>query len=193
MIKKEITVADVFTYMGMNSKQLYEIIDKYYKDKPDDYRVRIADYKNDTSKFFTVLELKLAASDLHDRFYSPKIVDEESFNSFIATIDLKGFNNDSKRKCPDILPTFEAFKENEICLQYSPNHIFHDPKDNTLTQTRSLTRKYESYESIDWSEYRIIYDYYQYKDDVGYFVKGITKIDLENSKTINLYGLSRVL
>lgn len=183
MIKRELTVADIFTYMGMDSKQLYDIVNNHYKDKPDDYKVRIADYKNDTSKFFTVLELKLAASDLVDRESSPKIVDEETFNVFIDNV----IKQHEKIK----LPTFDLFKDNEICLQLTPNHKFHDPKDNTLTPTLSLTKKYNEFESIDWSKYKIIHEYSRNFDGM-YCVRGVTKENLEKSKT-NYYGLSRVL
>lgn len=200
MIKRELTVADIFTYMEMDSKQIYDIVNKHYKDKPDDYKVRIADFKNDTSKFFTVLELKLAADDLHNREQSPKIVDEDSFNKFINEITVLRFiefNTNPKRIVPKQLPTFDIFKENEICLQWCPNHVFYDPKDNTISFTVSLSKKYNDFESINWNEYRIIYDFYQNNDEDSYIVRGITKQALETAKTSQyqnkIYGVSRVL
>ena len=66
MIDKEILLLKV-EQLEFTSEKIESFLEKYHKDSTDDIRVRIADYVNDRSIFFTVGELKLAVKLLKEK------------------------------------------------------------------------------------------------------------------------------
>lgn len=66
MIDKEILLLKV-EQLEFTSEKIESFLEKYHKDSTDDTRVRIADYVNDRSIFFTVGELKLSVELLKEK------------------------------------------------------------------------------------------------------------------------------
>lgn len=66
MIDKEILLLKV-EQLEFTSEKIESFLEKYHKDSNDDTRVRIADYVNDRSIFFTVGELKLSVELLKEK------------------------------------------------------------------------------------------------------------------------------
>lgn len=197
MIKK-LTLADVFTDMGVDSAWLREVIE-YYKDKPDDYIIE--DVVENTTSKFTLLELILAEQDLNNREGSPKIPDAEYYKNWRENNELYMiFEYERTKKIIDKCPSIELLIENKISLQYSPNHIFHDPIDNTIFPVATHTRTFNNYEEIDWSDVRILYNIWRKEDDDStYYMQYLNHEKLEfykldNAKRFNdAYGRSRIL
>lgn len=66
MIDKEILLLKV-EQLEFTSEKIESFLEKNHKDSTDDTRVRIADYVNDRSIFFTVGELKLSVELLKEK------------------------------------------------------------------------------------------------------------------------------
>lgn len=190
---RQITLADVFVHMDMNSSKIRNALETYLKDKPIDYVVIIADRVNDRTKRFTKLELELAAKDLYNREQSPKIANDKDYQFWIENI----IHNNNRYLKTDKYPSLDLLIRNNICLQFSPDHVFYDITDNTLTPVETCTYSFNTYEDIDWNDIRILYDIYRKVEDSKYYVRCVSKVRLESLKenigSSSPYGLSRTL